>query len=262
MGILNVTPDSFSDGGLFVDADSALVQAKTMVAEGASIIDVGGESTRPGAEPVSAIDEIQRVVPVIEKIAAHLDTTISIDTSKAEVMQAALDAGANMINDVRALSNEGCLSVARDRDVPICLMHSKGMPRTMQKNPVYKDVVSDVFNYLSERISVCVEAGIDRQRLVVDPGFGFGKTLDHNLALAKQLDRFKSLELPILVGVSRKSMFGAILDAEVEDRLHGCLAMTALLIDKGATIIRTHDVAATVDALKTVQAINNNNSGM
>ena len=258
MGILNVTPDSFSDGGLFVGQDAALEQARKMVAEGASIIDVGGESTRPGAEPVSVAEEIRRVIPIIELIANNLDTNISIDTSKAEVMQAALDTGANMINDVQALLNHGCLEVACNSDVPVCLMHSKGTPQTMQKNPSYRDVLADVFDYLSERIDTCIKAGIDRNRLVIDPGFGFGKTLQHNLALAKNLDRFKSFKLPILVGVSRKSMFGALLDAEVDERLYGSLAMTALLIDKGATIIRTHDVAATVDTLKVVQAINEN----
>ncbi len=261
MGILNVTPDSFSDGGLFVGPDAALIRARAMVEQGASIIDVGGESTRPGAEPVAAQVEIQRVVPVIEAITAALEVTVSIDTSKPEVMQAALAAGAGMINDVRALSHPGTLEVARNSDVPVCLMHAVGTPQTMQTNPQYNDVVSDVMVFLADRIRTCVEAGIARERLIIDPGFGFGKTLAHNLALAQHLDQFVSLGLPVLIGVSRKSFFDAILHASIQERLYGCLAMTALLLDKGATIVRTHDVAATHDVLKVVQALRKLSAG-
>ena len=257
MGILNVTPDSFSDGGLFVGCDSALAQAQLMVKQGATIIDVGGESTRPGAAPVSAEEEIQRVIPVIEAISASLDVIVSVDTSKSEVMKAALTAGARMINDVKALGGSGALEVAANSTVPVCLMHAVGTPQTMQKSPQYNDVVTDVITFLQNRVAACVAAGIERERLIIDPGFGFGKSLAHNLALANNLDQFLSLDLPILIGVSRKSFFGAILDAEVGERLFACLGMTALLLDKGATIIRTHDVAATQDVLKLVQAMHN-----
>lgn len=255
MGILNVTPDSFSDGGLFIGCDAALRQAQRMVEQGATIIDVGGESTRPGADPVSVEEEIRRVIPVIEAISASLDVVISIDTSKPDVMSAALAAGATMINDVLALTNPGALDVAANSDVPICLMHAAGTPQTMQTSPHYENVVAEVITFLQERVTACVEAGIARERLVVDPGFGFGKTLEHNLELAQNLERFSCLSLPILVGVSRKSMFGAILDAEVDQRLYGSLAMTALLLDKGASIVRTHDVAATRDVMKVVAAM-------
>ncbi|MBL1432578.1 MAG: dihydropteroate synthase [Gammaproteobacteria bacterium] len=259
MGVLNVTPDSFSDGGHFIERDSALAQVRLMVEQGATIIDIGGESTRPGAEPVSIKTEIDRVVPIIEALQASPDTfsgmAISIDTSKPEVMAAALAAGASMINDVQALSVPGALEVAVNSDVPICLMHAMRLPRTMQSNPHYADVVVEVVTFLEERIAACVAAGIDRERLIIDPGFGFGKNLQHNLQLAQNLDRFSTLNLPVLVGVSRKSMFGAILDVEVDERLYGSLAMTALLLDKGASIVRTHDVAATRDVMKVVLAM-------
>ncbi|NOX27904.1 MAG: dihydropteroate synthase [Gammaproteobacteria bacterium] len=260
MGILNVTPDSFSDGGLFVGHNKALTHVELMIEQGACIIDIGGESTRPGAKTVSIDNEIQRVVPIIEAIRASSQYTvatipISIDSSKPEVMAAALAAGASMINDVRALTLPGALEVAANSDVPICLMHAQGSSKTMQSDPQYNDVVADVMGFLQKRVSVCVEAGITRDRLIIDPGFGFGKTLNHNLALAQNLDRFQSLSLPILVGVSRKSMFGAILNAEVDERLYGSLAMTALLLNKGASIVRTHDVAATRDAIKVVTAM-------
>ncbi|MBL1292627.1 MAG: dihydropteroate synthase [Thiotrichales bacterium] len=262
MGILNVTPDSFSDGGLFVAHNKALAHVELMIEQGACIIDIGGESTRPGAQTVSIDDEIQRVVPIIEAIRAssqHAVATIpiSIDSSKPEVMAAALAAGASMINDVCALTLPGALEVAANSDVLICLMHAQGLPKTMQSDPQYNDVVADVMGFLQKRVSVCVEAGIRRDRLIIDPGFGFGKTLNHNLALAQNLDRFQSLSLPILVGVSRKSMFGAILNAEGDERLYGSLAMTALLLNKGASIVRTHDVTATRDAIKVVTAMLN-----
>lgn len=256
-----MTPDSFSDGGLFVDLHQALAQATKMVADGATIIDVGGESTRPGATSVSVGEEIQRVVPVIELITDKLDVMVSIDTNKSKVMRAALAAGASMINDVRALRNDGCIDVALEYDVPICLMHAQGEPQTMQQDPQYENVVDDVYAFLSERIEFCLNAGIKQDRLVLDPGFGFGKTLQHNLALADELDKFMSLGCPLLVGVSRKSMFAKILDKKVDDRLFGSLAMTALLLDRGAAIIRTHDVAETMDVVKVVQAIHHRNDG-
>ncbi len=255
MGILNVTPDSFSDGGLFIGCDAAIERARSMVAEGASIIDVGGESTRPGARPVSVQEEIRRIIPIIEAISTSLEVTVSIDTSKPEVMAAALAAGASMINDVQALGSPAAIEVAANSDVPICLMHMIGTPQTMQQNPEYKDVVSEVIVFLQSRIAACISAGIARERLIIDPGFGFSKTLQHNLELAQNLDRLCSLGLPILVGVSRKSMFGAILDADIDKRLYGCLGMTALLLGKGASIFRTHDVAPTRDVLKVVQAM-------
>ncbi|MBL4851773.1 MAG: dihydropteroate synthase [Gammaproteobacteria bacterium] len=259
MGILNVTPDSFSDGGLFVGCDAALTQVSLMVEQGATIIDVGGESTRPGATAVSADEEIQRVVPVIKAIRAaqrsFSDVVISVDTSKPDVMTAALTAGASMINDVRALMAPGALEVVAKCNVPVCLMHAMGSPQTMQSNPHYVDVVTEVMAFLQDRITACIDAGIARERLIIDPGFGFGKTLQHNLELAQNLDRLGSLGLPILVGVSRKSMFGAILDADVDQRLFASLAMTTLLLDKGASIVRTHDVAPTRDVLNVVQAM-------
>jgi len=259
MGILNVTPDSFSDGGLFIGRDAALAQVRLMVEQGATIIDIGGESTRPGANAVSAEEEIGRVVPVIKAIRAagrsFSDVVISVDTSKPDVMTAALTAGASMINDVQALMAPGALEVVAKCNVPICLMHTMGSPQTMQSSPHYVDVVTEVMAFLQDRITACIDAGIARERLIIDPGFGFGKTLQHNLELAQNLDQLGSLGLPILVGVSRKSMFGAILDADVDQRLFASLAMTTLLLDKGASIVRTHDVAPTRDVLKVVQAM-------
>jgi dihydropteroate synthase len=259
MGILNVTPDSFSDGGLFISAENALRQARQMVDEGATIIDVGGESTRPGASPVSTVEEIDRVVPIIEAIARELPTVISIDTSKPEVMRAAVVAGAALINDVRALREEGALKTVSELGVPVCLMHMQGAPRSMQQNPHYLDVVSEVKSFLAERVSRCIEAGIPRTRLIIDPGFGFGKTADHNWSLIKHLDSFLDLELPLLVGVSRKSSIGAVTGRAVADRLPGSLALATLACWKGAQIVRAHDVAATVDALKICRAVKNAN---
>lgn len=255
MGVLNVTPDSFSDGGLFLSPAAAVHRAREMVAEGATIIDVGGESTRPGASPVPLQEELDRVIPVIEAIHAALDVTISIDTSKPQVMAAAVAAGARLINDVRALCEEGAMRFAAESGVAVCLMHAQGAPRTMQQAPVYANVVEEVYGFLQQRVASCLKAGIARERLIVDPGFGFGKTLRHNLALARDLHRFQDLGLPILVGVSRKSMFGAILGAGVHQRLYGSLAMTALLLERGATIVRTHDIAATLDVIKVVSAV-------
>jgi len=255
MGVLNVTPDSFSDGGRFVTPEAALEQARRMVAEGAAIIDVGGESTRPGAVPVSVEEELRRVVPVIEVIAAEMPVVISIDTHKPAVMRAAVAAGAGMINDVRALRAEGAVDAVVRLEVPVCLMHMLGEPRTMQTAPHYRDVVVDIKGFLQERVAVCIRAGIDRRRLLIDPGFGFGKDLRHNLELLNHLNEIIALELPMVVGVSRKSLIGAILDVKADERLYGSIALAAIAVWQGATIIRAHDVSATVQALKVVAAV-------
>ena len=249
MGILNVTPDSFSDGGQFLAQDSALAQAKQMVADGAGIIDVGGESTRPGAAIVSIEEEISRVVPVIQAIHSEIDIPISIDTSKPEVMRAAIKAGAGLINDVRALTIDGSLQAAVDCDVPICLMHAQGSPQTMQDDPHYDDVVSNVIDFLSERVSVCEKAGISRHKLILDPGFGFGKRAIHNLQLMKYLSKVIEQGLPVLVGVSRKSMIGKLLNVSVEERLAASLSLATISVWQGAKIIRSHDVRETVQAI-------------
>ncbi|MFZ5594382.1 MAG: dihydropteroate synthase [Pseudomonadota bacterium] len=255
MGILNVTPDSFSDGGVFLSAQSALARARQMVEEGAAIIDVGGESTRPGAMPVSVQEELDRVIPVIEAISRDLPAFISVDTSKPEVMRAAVAAGAGIINDVRALCEPGALETATQAGVPVCLMHMKGEPCTMQQNPHYGDVVAEVKDFLLERVEACVSAGMSRDRLLIDPGFGFGKTLADNLRLARHLGELAALGQALVIGVSRKSMIGAALDRPVDQRLPGGLAFAALAVWQGAKIIRVHDVQATVDAVKMVRAI-------
>lgn len=256
MGILNVTPDSFSDGGEFNRVDAAVQRAIEMQAQGAAIIDVGGESTRPGAEPVSVSQEIERVVPVIEAIRRCSDVQISIDTSKPEVMSAAVQAGANLVNDVNALRAPGAIACCAELAVPVCLMHMKGEPRTMQKNPVYSDVVDDVRDFLLDRVKVCVEAGIAGNQILLDPGFGFGKTLEHNLQLLSRLHEFCELDFPVLVGVSRKSMLGEILNRPVDERMIGGVAVTVLAFGKGARWFRVHDVAETGDALKICKALN------
>ena len=255
MGILNVTPDSFSDGGRFTQEQSALSQTANMIEQGAAIIDVGGESTRPGAADVSLNEELDRVIPVIEKLVSEFDTIVSIDTSKAEVMSAAVNAGASMINDVNALRADGTLHAAIKSDVPVCLMHMQGVPRTMQTAPNYEHVTNDVITFLRARVEDCIDAGISQDRLIVDPGFGFGKTLEQNCQLMRELDAFKKLDCPILVGVSRKSMIGQILDAEVEQRLLGSVALETLAVWQGASIIRAHDVAAAMDAVKIASAV-------
>jgi dihydropteroate synthase len=249
MGILNVTPDSFSDGGQFMAADSALAQAKKMVSDGAGIIDVGGESTRPGAPIVDVEEEINRVVPVIEAIESELDIPISIDTSKPEVMHAAVKAGAGLINDVRALTVDGSLEAASELNVPVCLMHAQGTPQNMQDDPQYHDVTTEVKQFLIERIETCIKAGIAREQLMIDPGFGFGKRARHNLRLMKHLSSFMELDLPLLVGISRKSLIGALLDVTVEERLAGSLSMAAIAVWQGAKIIRSHDVKETKQAI-------------
>jgi dihydropteroate synthase len=255
MGILNVTPDSFSDGGDFLDLAAALGHARAMVAAGADLIDVGGESTRPGAAPVDLEEELPRVIPVIEALAAALPVPISVDTSKPEVMAAAVAAGAGMINDVRALAAPGALEAAADLGVPICLMHMRGEPRSMQRAPRYGDVVEEVRAFLTRRIDACMGAGIPRDRLLVDPGFGFGKTLDHNLALLARLRELADVGAPILVGISRKSMLGAVTGRGVGERLPASLAAAVLAAERGADILRVHDVAATVDALNVLEAV-------
>jgi dihydropteroate synthase len=256
MGILNITPDSFSDGGQFSDIDAALFQAERMVEEGAAIIDIGGESTRPGAEAVSVQEELDRVIPVIERLAAAVPLPVSIDSNKPQVMREAVNAGAGLINDVMALQAPGALDVVRELTVPVCMMHMQGQPRSMQRNPVYSDVVDDIMAFFAERIRACQQAGIDRSRLIIDPGFGFGKTLAHNQTLLKHLERFAQLQLPVLVGISRKSMIAAMLDAApVDQRLFGSLAAAVMAYERGASIIRVHDVKPTVDALRVASAV-------
>jgi len=255
MGILNVTPDSFSDGGLFLSADNALQQAQQMIQDGAAIIDVGGESTRPGAAAVTVQEELDRVIPVIESIQQECAAIISVDTSKPEVMRAAVKAGAGMINDIRALREPGALEAANETGVSVCLMHMLGEPRTMQEKPEYIDVVHTVKSFLQERIACCEAAGISGDVLLIDPGFGFGKTVDDNLQLVKRLREFTDLGKPVLMGVSRKSSIGTLLDRPANERLSGSIAMATLCCQYGASIIRAHDVAATVDAVKIYHAV-------
>ncbi len=255
MGVLNVTPDSFSDGGRFMDTATAVAHARTMVAEGAHIIDVGGESTRPGASPVSAEQEIARVVPVVEALARELDVCISVDTSKPQVITAAVRAGASLVNDVRALQEPGALEAAAETDAWICLMHMQGQPRTMQANPRYNAVLTDVRDFLLDRVRVCVNAGIERERLILDPGFGFGKTLENNLDLLANLGVLQATGHPVLVGVSRKSMIGTITGRDAGERVHGSVAAAVIAAMQGAAIVRVHDVAATADGLKICEAV-------
>lgn len=254
MGILNVTPDSFSDGGLFNQLDSALEHVLQMQSDGAEIIDIGGESTRPGADLVSLDEELARVIPVIEKIRQHSDIAISIDTSKTRVMREALAAGANMVNDVNALHADGALAVCAEHGVPVCLMHKQGEPQTMQDNPQYQDVVAEVSQYLAERADVCIDAGIKQKNIIIDPGFGFGKSLENNLALLREMSRFCAMPYPVLVGISRKSMFGVLLGREVDDRLVASTTAAAIAYQKGARFFRVHDVGQTCDALKLCEA--------
>ncbi|EPN0284907.1 dihydropteroate synthase [Pseudomonas aeruginosa] len=255
MGILNVTPDSFSDGGRYDRLDDALRHAERMVREGATLIDVGGESTRPGARSVSPTEELERVAPVVERIARELDVVISVDTSTPAVMRETARLGAGLINDVRSLQRDGALDAAVDSGLAVCLMHMRGEPQTMQDAPAYQDVVAEVGAFLQERVDACVAAGIDRERLLLDPGFGFAKTLEHNLVLFRHLQALHGLGLPLLVGVSRKSMIGKVLGREVDERLYGSLALAALALAKGARIIRVHDVAATVDVMRMISAV-------
>jgi len=255
MGILNVTPDSFSDGGKFSTPNAALAAARRMHQAGAHIIDVGGESTRPGAAPVSIDQELARVLPVIERIRDELEVAVSIDTSKPEVMRAAATSGACMINDVRALRAPGALETARDLKLPVCLMHMLGKPRTMQANPRYDDVVTEVRDFLVSRAATCMNAGISRDRIVIDPGFGFGKNLSHNLALLGRLETLVETGYPVLVGLSRKSMLGTMLNKSVDERMHGSIALALMAYLRGARIFRVHDVEATADALRVAERV-------
>ena len=255
MGVLNVTPDSFSDGGRFVGLDRALHQAQAMIDAGAAIIDVGGESTRPGAQAVSEAEELARVVPVIEALAARFDTLVSVDTSTPAVILAAARHGAGLINDVRALQRPGALAAAAETGLAVCLMHMQGQPDRMQDSPLYTDVVAQVCDFFQTRLAACDLAGISRDRVLLDPGFGFGKTLEHNLQLLNRLDRLAVERLPLLVGLSRKSMIGTVLNKPIEERLYGSLATVAAAVMKGAWIVRVHDVAPTVDVVKMINAV-------
>ncbi len=260
MGILNATPDSFSDGGkLFkhnkLSVDSALMRAAEMSKEGATIIDIGGESTRPGAEKVSLQEELDRVLPVVEVIAKELDVVISVDTSRPELISHAAKLGAGLINDVRALCLPGALQAVAESQLPVCLMHMKGTPQNMQDAPVYNNVVDEVIAFFNARIKACAEVGISADRLILDPGFGFGKTLSHNLFLLNHLEQLKELGFPLLTGTSRKSMIAGVLGREVDQRLSGSLATVAIAVMKGAKIIRVHDVAESVDVVRMTEAV-------
>ena len=260
MGVLNVTPDSFSDGGTLHQQgkpiiDKALTRVEQMLNQGAAIIDVGGESTRPGAEPVSLAEELDRVVPVVEAIARRFETIISVDTSSPDVMLAAAGAGAGMLNDVRALERPGAIAAAAKTGLPVCLMHMQGQPKTMQQSPHYNAVVNEVRDYLQSRVDACIAAGIDCSRLLIDPGFGFGKSVEHNLSLLNHLSQLADLGYPVLVGLSRKSLIGKVLGREVDQRLAGSLALALLAAERGASIIRVHDVAETVDAVSLYSAV-------
>ena len=249
MGIVNVTPDSFADGGQHYSTDKAVAHALTLAEQGADILDVGGESSRPGAEEVSLAEELRRVIPVIERLATSSTLPISIDTSKPEVMRAAVAAGAGFINDIFALRRDGALDAAAELGVPVCLMHMQGEPRSMQDAPQYEDVVAEVHSFFTQRLFACEMAGISKKKLLIDPGFGFGKDLEHNLRLLRQLSRFAELGVPVLAGLSRKAMIGKITGRALEDRVVGSAAAALIAVQNGASIVRVHDVAATVDAL-------------
>ena len=253
MGILNVTSDSFFDGGRFVTIDTLQLQVEKMLHAGVNIIDVGGESTRPGAQGIGVEEELNRIIPCIELIRRISDVPISIDTSKPEVMCAGIAAGADLVNDVNALRTTGALQTLAELGVPVCLMHMQGQPKTMQQQPSYVDIVQEILDFFVERIEICVAAGIDRDKIVLDPGFGFGKTVRHNFQLLKKLELFHNLNCPLLVGMSRKSMLGAVTDKAVDQRLAGSLAAAVIAAIQGAQILRVHDVAETVDALKVVK---------
>lgn len=255
MGVLNVTPDSFSDGGRFYAADAAVDHALQMIAAGADIIDIGGESTRPGADEVPVEQELDRVIPIIESLAGRVDAVISIDTSKPQVMREAVAAGAGLVNDVYALRADGALDTARDLDAAVCLMHMQGTPRTMQASPHYDHVVAEVRDFLDERIQACLAVGMPRERLIVDPGFGFGKTLEHNLDLLRGMGKLLDLGVPVLAGLSRKSFVGKLTGNDEDDRVFGSIAFALAAVREGASIVRVHDVKATVDALKIWRAV-------
>ncbi|WP_219273848.1 MULTISPECIES: dihydropteroate synthase [Pseudomonas] len=255
MGILNVTPDSFSDGGRFSQLDAALRHAEAMVAAGATLIDVGGESTRPGARAVSPLEELERVAPIVERIHRELDVIISVDTSTPAVMRETARLGAGLINDVRSLQRDGALDAAAATGLPVCLMHMLGEPGTMQDDPHYDNLVGEVKDFLVERMAQCAAVGIAPERIILDPGFGFAKTLQHNLSLFKHMESLHALGRPLLVGVSRKSMIGLALNRPVGERLHGGLALAALAVVKGARILRVHDVAETIDVVRMIAAV-------
>ena len=255
MGVVNVTPDSFSDGGRFSDTAGAVAHALRLMDEGAAIVDIGGESTRPGAPEVSIDEELRRVIPVIEQLRARVAAPISIDSRHAQVMRAALAAGADMVNDVQALQGPEALQVVADSDAGICLMHMQGDPRSMQQAPHYNDVVTEVRDFLAARVAACRAAGIDAARIAIDPGIGFGKTRAHNLEILSKLQAFTALGRPIVIGVSRKATIGALTGRPVAERLAGSIALATLAAARGAAIIRAHDVAATVDAMKIVSAM-------
>jgi len=257
MGILNLTPDSFSDGGLYFNKENALIRVEQMLAEGADIVDLGGESTRPGAHPVSAQEEMDRVLPVCELIKHNFDCALSVDTSSEVLMREALALNIDIINDVRALQGVENLSFLASAKCKICLMHMKGEPDTMQNSPSYENVNKTVLTFLNNRINTCVDAGIHLSRLIVDPGFGFGKTLQHNLTMLNRLEEFQTLKCPVLVGTSRKSMIGQVLKKEIDQRLFGSIATVVLAVQKGASYVRVHDVAATRDAIDMTWAIMN-----
>ncbi|MCI2284068.1 dihydropteroate synthase [Colwellia sp. MSW7] len=255
MGIVNVTPDSFSDGGKFAHMDNALMQVESMINNGVDIIDIGGESTRPGASAVSEQDEIARVIPLLKAIKSRFNVKVSIDTSKAGVMSESITHGADIINDVRALQNDGCLEIVAQSNILVCLMHMQGMPRTMQENPYYENIILDIIDFFKQRIQCCEAKGIERSRLILDPGFGFGKTLTDNYKMLAQMNMFKTLNLPLLSGTSRKSMLGNLLNRDVNQRLAGSLTSAIIAVQQGASIIRVHDVAETVDAIKILTAV-------
>jgi len=256
MGILNVTPDSFSDGGCYQRVDEALHHAETMVGQGAVMVDVGGESTRPGASPVSEQEELDRVIPVVEALARSVDVCISIDTSTPSVMTAAAAAGAHFLNDVRALERDGALEAAAATGLPVCLMHMKGVPASMQNNPLYRNVVTDVLDYLDKRLSTAESAGLNKTQLLIDPGFGFGKSYEHNYELLQRLDELQTLGVPVLAGLSRKTMIGQACGQTLPaERVLGSVAGAVACAMKGAAILRVHDVMETVEALKVVRAM-------
>ena len=253
MGILNITPDSFSDGGMYLDSNAALKRADKMIEEGVDIIDIGGESTRPGSDPVSTDEELKRIVPIIEAIKKISDIAISIDTYKPEVMKEVIDMDVAMINDIYALQKPNAIDLIKKSNVGVCLMHMQGTPKTMQLNPTYKNVVSEVRSFLEERANLIANEGIGKTRIILDPGFGFGKTFEHNIDLLKNIESFKSLNLPILVGLSRKSFIRKILNGDHDDHLSGSISAAILSVLKGAKILRVHDVKETQSAFKIIQ---------
>ncbi|NLD15471.1 MAG: dihydropteroate synthase [Gammaproteobacteria bacterium] len=262
MGIINITPDSFSDGGRYNNLDDALRRAEAMLGAGASLLDVGGESTRPGAQTVTVQQELERVAPLVERLVTEFGALVSVDTSTPQVMTEAARLGAALINDVRSLQREGALAAAAATGLPVCLMHMKGEPQTMQDAPSYQDVAAEVAEFLQQRISACEQAGIARERLLIDPGFGFAKNLDHNLELFQRMPQLvQQLDLPLLVGVSRKTMIGQVLGRPVDERLYGSLALALMALERGASIIRVHDVDETIQVMKLFNAVQTAGSG-